>query len=66
MSPVGGTSHAPSGPDFNGDGKTDIIGRAGADVHVALSNGSSFNGSTRWTVWQSAYTLGAGDFNGDA
>jgi RHS repeat-associated protein len=56
--------------DFNGDGKTDIIGYTGSQGlwHVALSSGTDFNapGSGLW----SGHSGGAGnnilgDFNGD-
>ncbi len=61
--------------DFNGDGRDDIAafvrdtqtGTGRGDVHVALSNGSSFLPSTKWHDF---FCLGAevcavGDFNGD-
>ncbi|GHJ49095.1 hypothetical protein Cs7R123_64370 [Catellatospora sp. TT07R-123] len=57
--------------DFNGDGKADIVTftcNGDADVYVALSNGSSFVGTTvKWNDWfclagEYPYT---GDFNGD-
>jgi len=57
--------------DFNGDGKDDIVtfnqGSAG-DVYVALSNGSSFAGtSVKWQEFFSpaGETPLTGDFNGD-
>lgn len=59
--------------DFNGDGKTDVIGFGNTSVAVGLSTGSSFNVST-WTtsftygtdnVTQSHTPRGIGDFNGD-
>jgi C1A family cysteine protease len=57
--------------DFNGDGKDDIAtftrGTA-ADVYVALSDGSKFNGTG--VKWHDNFCLGSeiplvGDFNGD-
>jgi hypothetical protein len=43
--------------DFNGDGKTDIIGRAleNGQWYVALSNGSAFS-TALWAVWSTAVT----------
>jgi hypothetical protein len=57
--------------DFNGDGKDDIVTftrGAAADVYVALSTGSGFNG-TGWK-WHDYFAAGneiplVGDFNGD-
>ncbi|WP_027344377.1 N-acetylmuramoyl-L-alanine amidase [Hamadaea tsunoensis] len=57
--------------DFNGDGKADIATftcDANADVYVALSNGTSFVGTT--VKWNDFFCLGGefpytGDFNGD-
>jgi hypothetical protein len=55
--------------DFNGDGKSDIIGRAfeTGQWWVALSNGSGFTNS-RWDTWSTSVTwvdIQVGDFNGD-
>lgn len=59
--------------DFDGNGKTDIIGFGHTDVSVGLSNGSSFDVST-WThsftygndgILQSTTPRGVGDFDGD-
>jgi hypothetical protein len=56
--------------DFNGDGKDDIAsfsrGTTG-DVHVALSNGSSFGARTKWHDFFciNAELPRVGDFNGD-
>ncbi len=55
--------------DFNGDGKSDIIGRAleTGQWWVALSNGSGFTNS-RWDTWSTGVTwvdIQVGDFNGD-
>jgi len=54
--------------DYNGDGKTDIVGRVQSSGQwwVGLSSGSSFS-STLWTSWSSAVTwvdVKAGDFAG--
>ncbi|WP_230688685.1 S8 family serine peptidase [Micromonospora sp. WMMC415] len=62
-----GSSHG----DFNGDGREDIatFTRGGAgDVYVALSNGSSFVGTS--VKWHDNFAFGTelplvGDFNGD-
>jgi hypothetical protein len=35
-------------PDLNGDGKADVCGRGGAGIWCALSNGTSFVGSSLW------------------
>gem|GEM_PF-1675598 len=59
--------------DFNGDGKTDIIGFGNTAVIVGLSTGSSFNVSTWGSpftyglsgILQSSTPRGIGDFNGD-
>jgi hypothetical protein len=55
--------------DFNGDGKTDIVGRAleTGQWWVAQSTGSSFV-NRLWTTWSPAVTwvdVKVGDFNGD-
>ncbi|MFN0016178.1 MAG: FG-GAP-like repeat-containing protein [Saprospiraceae bacterium] len=64
-------SEIPLVGDFNGDGKDDIAtftrGTA-ADVFVALSDGSKFNGTG--LKWHDAFCMGSeiplvGDFNGD-
>jgi hypothetical protein len=64
-------SEIPVVGDFNGDGKDDIATftrGSRADVYVALSNGSSFVGtSVKWHDW---FAAGSeiplvGDFNGD-
>jgi autotransporter-associated beta strand protein len=52
--------------DFNGDGKADIIGRAGQNGqwYVGLSNGSAFSTSL-WAVWSTGATwvnVGQGAF----
>lgn len=60
--------------DFNGDGKTDVIGFGNSSVTVGISTGSGFNTST----WTTEFTYGTsggmsqhnrpraiGDFNGD-
>lgn len=61
----------PLAGDFNGDGKCDIVtftrGNTG-DVYVALSNGSSFQGTS--VKWHDNFCIGTeiplvGDFNGD-
>jgi hypothetical protein len=57
--------------DYNGDGMADIATfttNAAADVYVALSNGSSFTGTT--VKWNDFFGLAgefpySGDFNGD-
>lgn len=57
--------------DFNGDGKSDIVTftrGSSADVYVALSNGSSFQGTG--VKWHDKFCVGTeiplvGDFNGD-
>ncbi|GHJ47921.1 hypothetical protein Cs7R123_52630 [Catellatospora sp. TT07R-123] len=57
--------------DFNGDGKADIATftcNADADVYVALSNGSSFVGTT--VKWNDFFCIAGefpyvGDYNGD-
>ena len=57
--------------DVDGDGAADIVGRliGGNDVQVGISNGGSgqqsFQGSTSWTTWDPAFTLGFADFDGD-
>jgi hypothetical protein len=55
--------------DFNGDGKTDIVGRVAetGQIWVGLSTGSAFQFSL-WTTWSPAVTwadVRVGDFNGD-
>ena len=55
--------------DFNGDGKTDIIGRVQGtgQLWVGLSNGTSFT-TTLWATWNANVTwvdVQVGDFNGD-
>jgi hypothetical protein len=55
--------------DFNGDGKTDIVGRdlASGQWWVALNNGSTFT-TTLWATWNPNVTwadVKVGDFNGD-
>src|SRR5262249_55204774 len=55
--------------DFNGDGKSDIVGRVleWGDWWVGLSTGSSFV-STFWGHWNLSVTwvdVMVGDFNGD-
>ena len=44
--------------DFNGDGKTDITGRAKetGQWFTALSNGSTAFNTTLWTTWSTAVT----------
>jgi hypothetical protein len=54
--------------DFNGDGRTDYVGRVlqTGEIWVALSNGSSFT-STLWTKWNPNVTwadVRVGDFTG--
>ncbi|WP_410568885.1 FG-GAP-like repeat-containing protein [Amycolatopsis sp. cmx-4-61] len=64
-------SEVPAVGDFNGDGKDDIAVFArgtGADVYVALSDGTKFNGSG--VLWHDYFAYGneipaVGDFNGD-
>ncbi|WUK52017.1 VCBS repeat-containing protein [Micromonospora zamorensis] len=56
--------------DFNGDGRDDIVAFTHgslADVYVALSNGSSFAGATKWHDWfaPNAEVAAVGDVNGD-
>jgi hypothetical protein len=36
-------------PDVNGDGRADVCGRAAAGIHCALSSGSGFAATTRWS-----------------
>jgi hypothetical protein len=55
--------------DFNGDHKTDIVGRAlqTGQWWLGLSTGSSFNGRL-WATWSTAVAwvdVKIGDFNGD-
>jgi hypothetical protein len=55
--------------DFNGDGKTDIIGRVlqTGQWYVGLNTGASFN-TTLWATWNPNVTwvdVKVGDFNGD-
>jgi hypothetical protein len=35
-------------PDLNNDGKADVCGRASDGIHCGLSNGTSFDATTRW------------------
>src|SRR5262249_52052899 len=54
---------------FNGDGKSDIIGRVSSSGQwwTGLSTGSSFNTSL-WATWSPSVTwvdVQVGDFNGD-
>jgi hypothetical protein len=54
--------------DFNGDGKTDIVGRDTAGIWwVGTSTGSSFSTSSwgSWSTTQTWQNVMAGDFNGD-
>jgi RHS repeat-associated protein len=57
--------------DFNGDGKTDIMGYTGSGGlwHVALSDGTNFNAPGSGTFWQGHDRGSAsnflGDYNGD-
>ncbi|MEW2146316.1 N-acetylmuramoyl-L-alanine amidase [Micromonospora vinacea] len=56
--------------DFNGDGRDDVVAFTHgslADVHVALSNGSSFAVATKWHDWfaPNAEVAAVGDVNGD-
>jgi hypothetical protein len=37
-------------PDLNDDGKADVCGRASDGIYCALSNGTSFLPTTRWTL----------------
>ena len=63
---LGGRSGA---ADFNGDGKTDITGRALqlGEWWTSLSTGINFS-TTKWTTWSPNViwsSISAGDFNGD-
>jgi hypothetical protein len=56
--------------DFNGDGKSDIVGRAleNGQWYVGLSNGSNAFTTTKWDTWSTGVTwvdVRVGDFNGD-
>jgi hypothetical protein len=56
--------------DFNGDGKTDIIGRIleTGQWYVGLSNGTNGFTTSLWAVWNPGVTwvdVQVGDFNGD-
>ncbi|MEH1163819.1 N-acetylmuramoyl-L-alanine amidase [Micromonospora sp. CPCC 205539] len=64
------TGETLSSGDFNGDGRDDIVTFTHgslADVHVALSTGSSFAGATKWHDWfaPNAEVAAVGDVNGD-
>jgi len=53
--------------DFNGDGKSDIVGRLnGTRWYVGSSTGTSFS-TSYWGLWgTTTWTdVGVGDFNGD-
>jgi hypothetical protein len=61
--------------DFNGDGKSDIVGRAleNGQWYVGLSNGSNAFTTTKWDTWSTGapglpvtwVDVQVGDFNGD-
>jgi len=54
-----------AGGDFNGDGRTDLVGqRADGAWHVALSTGTSFSTSI-WSYLSSSEFATVGDFNAD-
>ena len=53
--------------DVNGDGRADLVGYEPATgaVQVALSTGSGFAESAKWTEWSPAYPFQLADVNGD-
>jgi GH25 family lysozyme M1 (1,4-beta-N-acetylmuramidase) len=60
--------------DYDGDGKSDVCGRASDGVHCALSIGTGFapeftgpawSDANGWNEPRYALTMGAGDVNGD-
>ncbi|MFD9497727.1 N-acetylmuramoyl-L-alanine amidase [Streptomyces sp. NPDC060035] len=64
------SGEVPATGDFNGDGKDDIVTfthNATADVHVGLSNGSSFSGGQKWHDFfaPAGEFPAVGDVNGD-
>jgi FG-GAP-like repeat len=54
-------------PDFNNDGKTDILWRSRADGTLAMwqMNGSAISGSNSWGLSQDWTVIATGDFFGD-
>ncbi|MEM7475477.1 MAG: FG-GAP-like repeat-containing protein [Planctomycetota bacterium] len=53
--------------DFNGDGKSDIIGRTNGNWWIGISDGTSFS-SSLWAYWNPTLNwqdLKIADFNGD-
>src|SRR5207245_2307295 len=56
--------------DFNGDGRTDVVGRylQGGQWYVALSDGAGHFTTSLWDVWSPDVTwvdVKVGDLNGD-